>query len=368
VPSSATPRDGAGDRRLRWPIRVAASAGLFLLLACSEARVRLGDGVTGGAAGSGGNAASAGAESGGNAGSTGGATGGAASEGGAGASSGEGGTFERPFGEPVEIGDPVPDAPSVGKYDDPSVTQDLLQLFFNVDFPKEKDASEDIWVVTRASRDEPWGRAEPVTELNTSARETGIAISPDGLTIWFSSDRDGDGLDVYVSTRESADPSARSPWSEPVRVTSLSTDDDDLVSGISVDQLTLTLARREGPGKDYDIYISTRSSLDAEWSPAVPLDALNTDGKDGDASVVGADGLTLVYTQGPDGGHGDLFMARRPSLDAPFNADDVTALDELNTEYDERDAWVSPDLDYIIFSSNRRDGTEDSYQLYEAYR
>jgi hypothetical protein len=140
------------------------------------------------------------------------------------------------------------------------------------------------------------------------------------------------------------------------------------VSGISVDELTLTLALREVPDGDYDIYWSTRPSKDADFPAPTPLDAFNTDGKDGDASVVGLDGLGLVYTHGADGGHGDLFIATRASASNQFGTDDVQALEELNTEWDERDAWVSPDLGYIIFSSNQKDKSEDSYQLYEAYR
>ena len=205
----------------------------------------------------------------------------------------------------------------------------------------------------------------PVTELNTDERETGIAVAPDGLTIWFSSDRDGDNLDVYVSTREDN----AGTFGEPVRVPSLSTDKDDLVSGISADELTLTLALREVRNGNYDIYLSTRASKDSDFPAATPLDALNTDGKDGDASIVGELGLDLVFTRGPDGGHGDLFIARRASRDAPFGPDDVIELEELNTEWDERDPWISEGLDYIVFSSNRKDsGDEDSYQLYEAFR
>jgi hypothetical protein len=315
--------------------------------------VRLGDGLSGGAAGTG-----ATAGTGGSANTTGG-TGGSS-----GSSSGSGGQGAGPFGEPEEIGDPAADAEGPSKYDDPSVTRDLRQLFFNADFPEDESASEDIYVVTREDPDGSWGQGQPVTELNTEDRETGIAIAPDGLTIWFSSDRDGENLDVYVATREDG----AGTFGEPVKVPSLSTDKDDLVSGISLDELTLTLALREVPGGDYDIYASVRANRDADWPTATPMDAFNTTGKDGDASVVGTDGLDLVFTQGPDGGHGDLFMAKRASSSNPFGTDHMRPLDELNTEFDERDAWVSPDLGYIIFSSNRNDGTEDSYQLFEARR
>jgi hypothetical protein len=321
--------------------------------------VRLGDGL-----GSGG---SAGASA-GSSGSAG--TGGAGTSGAGGSSSGEGGQGAGPFSDPGDVGDPVGDSSEGLKVDDPSVTRDLRQLFFNADYPNDDTKSEDIYVVTRDSPGEDWGQGDAVTELNTEKRETGIAIAPDGLTIWFSSDRDGDNLDVYVSTRETADPDVDAPWTEPVRIPSLSTDKDDLVSGISGDALTLTLALREVPDSDYDIYASTRTDTSAEWPEAAPLDAFNTDGKDGDASITG-EGLALVFTQGPDGGHGNLFVAMRSSTNNPFGTDDLKALDELNTPCDERDAWMSETLDYIIFSSNRDEEDnclEDVYKLYEAYR
>jgi hypothetical protein len=330
-----------------------------LLLACSEHQeVRLGDGLGSGNAGAG---------AGGQAGSSGSAgTSGGGSSGAGGSSSGEGGQGAGPFSEPSEVGDPAEVDGAVGtpKYDDPSVTRDLKQLFFNGDFPEDDTKNEDIYVATRVEPGSDWGQGAAVAELNSEDRETGIAIAPDGLTIWFSSDRDGDNLDVYTSTREND----ASTWSEPVKVSNLSTDKDDLVSGISSDELTLTLALREVPDGDYDIYSSTRTSKDADFPEATAMDAFNTEGKDGDAAIVGIDGLDLVFTHGADGGHGDLFMAKRASTNNQFGTDDVQELEELNTEWDERDAWVSEDLRYIIFSSNRKDKIEDSYQLYEAYR
>src|SRR5690606_9477723 len=100
-------------------------------------------------------------------------------------------------------------------------------LYFNSERPGGV-GEEDIWFVARASVQEPWGSPMPVSELNTEQRETGIGLTADGLTIFFSSDRPGGagGLDVYRSTRVSRD--AR--WSEPVREAALSSPGDDLVS------------------------------------------------------------------------------------------------------------------------------------------
>jgi Tol biopolymer transport system component len=81
----------------------------------------------------------------------------------------------------------------------PSIRFDGLELFFF----SNRDGNNDIWVTTRNSVADPW--SPPVKlgpQINTAADEAHPHISPDGLSLFFSSTRPGcGGFDLYMSTR-----------------------------------------------------------------------------------------------------------------------------------------------------------------------
>jgi Tol biopolymer transport system component len=235
--------------------------------------------------------------------------------------------------------------------DDPSLTADLTELYFNSQRTSATE-QEDIWRSIRGASEPSWPPPESVDELNTEYRETGIAIAPDGLTIWFSSDRpeSGGGLDIFVAARAERG----APWSPAERVAELSSEDDDLVSAVSASSLSVFLARRTGEADDYDLFMSDRASASAAWRPSVPIAELNTDAGESDAFLAGEE---LFFTRAED-----LHVARRTAPTGAFSAS--VPLTDLNSSEDDRDPWVSADSQYMIFSSNR----SGSYMLYEAWR
>jgi hypothetical protein len=236
--------------------------------------------------------------------------------------------------------------------DDPSLSSDRLLLYFN----SRRDGGlgrEDIWSAARAGADREWQAPLAVPELNSDARETGIALGGDGLQVWWSSDREGGqgGLDVYSATRTSRD----ATWSTPEPVAALSSPGDDLVSALSSDGATLLLARRTDEDDDYDLYSAARAPGGAFTAPE-PIAELNSDDEESDGFLLG-NGLQLIFTS-----DGDLMLAERATRTAPFGA--AVELATLNSEEDDRDAWSSDTLDYIVFSSDRT----GAYLLYEATR
>jgi hypothetical protein len=111
------------------------------------------------------------------------------------------------WGEPVNLGDGINSpgeevAPSYFENADAGVPQ----LFFN-----RGAVGGDIYV--SEMRDGSWGAPTPVNELNISGTNQRPSISPDGLEIYFWSDKEGTGH-LWVAGRETVS----SLWSTPERV------------------------------------------------------------------------------------------------------------------------------------------------------
>jgi hypothetical protein len=237
--------------------------------------------------------------------------------------------------------------------DDPSLTNDLTEIYFNSKRDGGK-GKEDIWGSVRATPGDDWQKPAPVELLNSDVRETGIALSADGLTVWFSSDRPESqgGLDVFTAARATR----TSDWSPVTRVTELSTDGDDLVSAVNEAGTECFLARRDKGEEDYQMFVARRARTEGAWGAAEPIVELTTKSSESDAFPVG-DGHELLFTRSKD-----LQLARRPTLSAPFTL--AGPLKDLNSSDDDRDPWSTPDLRYVVFSSDR----SGSYELYESSR
>ena len=98
----------------------------------------------------------------------------------------------------------------------PSIRRDGLELFFtsNRDVavnPMSCLPTSDIWVSTRASTSDPWlppvNLGPPITPINTAGLEARPALSFDGRSLYFFSDRVGGvgATDLWVSTRTKLD-------------------------------------------------------------------------------------------------------------------------------------------------------------------
>jgi hypothetical protein len=256
--------------------------------------------------------------------------------------------------EPFRLTEPVAIeglAGSDGYDDDPALNHALTWIYFN-STRSGGLGREDIWFSRRASPSMPWNAPEPATALNSDSRETGLALSGDGLTVYWSSDRPGGagGLDIYVSTRVALD----QPWSEPQLVEALSSGGDDLMSAVVDDGRIALFSRRDGDNS-YDLWWARRQDREDAWETPEPIDELNSDGGESDPFLTG-NGTQLLFTQG-----GDLQLAERAD-DGPFG--EPQALETLNSDSGDSDAWADADLSYIVFASDR----SGESRLYEARR
>lgn len=113
------------------------------------------------------------------------------------------------------------------------------------------NTDRELFLFTRATTTSPWGVPRQLTELSTTASESGAAISPDGLTMFIHSDRplNNDISDIYVTTR----PSASSMFGPLMRVDEVST-----VAGVESDPTLTPNFRTLVFERDDELYLTTR--------------------------------------------------------------------------------------------------------------
>jgi len=92
----------------------------------------------------------------------------------------------------------------------------------------------DMWLAERSATSDAFVSPRNVSELNTSASETGPALSADALTLMFASDRPGGtgGTDIWRATR----PDRATPFANVERVSELNSSSFEYDVALSADQ------------------------------------------------------------------------------------------------------------------------------------
>jgi hypothetical protein len=250
--------------------------------------------------------------------------------------------------EPPEV---VAELSVLAKADNPSLTADLLEIYFTAS--EVIGPGGEIWRATRQGAGEPFAAPERVNELRASegelSNETSPIVSADGLTLWFASDRSGGlgDLDIWVTTRNARD----EPWSAPENLALLNSAGKEIPRPPGQRQRVMPLASdREADGL-YQIYFSERAELAAPFQAPSAIGALEQAGESTVDGFLTDDGLSLFYATGPAIGPAELYVASRRSTAEPFER--PMPLAELNTEHDERDPWLSQDGTLFFFASDR---------------
>jgi len=235
-------------------------------------------------------------------------------------------TTEDDWGKPNNLG-PVVNSQYVDGC--PSITSDGLSLFFGSNRPGYGDY--DLCVTARSEPNKPWGVPVNLGSLvNSQYMDTSLSISADGLSLYFSSTRPGGygGGDIWVTTR----PTTEDPWSAPVNLgTTINTSLSDFSPYITPDGLTLFfVSNRPGYGNN-DIWVTTRLTKEDPWGEPVNLGpTLNTSFLE-DAPRLSSDGSTLYFVSDRPGGSGgpDLWQvsikpeAKCGDLNHPYPLSDL---------------------------------------------
>jgi Tol biopolymer transport system component len=196
--------------------------------------------------------------------------------------------------------------------------------------------------------------------VNTSYDEVVGCFSADGLTMYLSSaDRPGTTLnwDIWVSTRDTID----DEWAAPVNLGSpVNIGWMEMIGSISSNGLQLyfhTWEDRPGGYGDRDIWVASRETTEDSWGEPTNLGSpINSSFYDGAPNIT-PDGLELYFGSSRPGGYGstDIWVSRRATINdswaEPINLDPV-----VNSSASESFPCLSDDGRLLFFN-------EDAYPI-----
>ncbi len=269
------------------------------------------------------------------------------------------------FSTPTNLGPTVNSSAWEG---DPHISADGLSLHFASTRPGGSGGG-DVWVTTRASSSDPWG--QPVNlgpTVNSSAGDSGPNISADGLSLFFESNRSGGygSYDVWVTTRETKE----DPWGTPVNLgPTVNSSAHESGVRISPDGLAVYFTSDQPGGYGaYDVWVTTRATTADDWSASVNLGpTINTPYIDAFWSI-SADGLSAYFVSARPGGYGgrDLWVTTRETTEDDWGTP-VNLGPTVNTAYGECGPSISADGLTLYFDDwqNPRPGGVGSYDLWQ---
>ncbi|HSD86938.1 MAG TPA: hypothetical protein VLB44_05465 [Kofleriaceae bacterium] len=170
-----------------------------------------------------------------------------------------------------------------------------------------------------------WSTPVLIGELATASEESRPEISRDGLTLYFSSNRATSmGRAIWVATRASTSVS----FDPPTRIIELDDAADDKDPAISADGLTIYFTSDRGVPQN--IYVASRATLADPFVVQGVLAITGAPATPRAAPALTGDELTMFYVDGID-----LAVATRPTTSSPFAFDRLlTELNAPQTDGD----------------------------------
>ena len=262
------------------------------------------------------------------------------------------------WSEPINLG-PLVNSTSMDR--GPAISKDGLSLYFASNRPGGF-GGEDIYVSQRETRDSEWGPAVNLgPTINTSSSEMVPAFSRDGDLLFFASNRiEGSfgGVDIWVSRRE--DTHDDFAW-QPAENLGAGVNSSSLDEGpsyfendeVGVPQLYFSSGRLSGgPGS---IFVSEQAA-DGSFGPAVLVLELSGLGNTRRPSIR-HDGREIFFGSERPGipNSQDLWVAARETV---FDAwsDPINLGSPVNSELVDVQPDISADRETLFFASNRPGG------------
>ncbi len=241
----------------------------------------------------------------------------------------------------------------------PVFTPDGKYMYFS-SLRRSTSSLENIFF--SAQRNMVWSAPEEVAELNTEFNESMGSLSRDGKTAYLFGYYKGSRTngDIFTSTQKD-----NGRWCKPQIIDEVSSRYHDLQPHVYNDEVMILTSNRHGSHDNHDLYISHKQG--DTWSDPVNLGVdINTD-YDEQSAFISPDGRSIYFASNGHPGYGgyDIFVAHRTGdswtqWSQPKNLGPI-----INSNKDDRYYCISPDGQYGYLSSNRYGGMgqEDIYYL-----
>lgn len=231
----------------------------------------------------------------------------------------------------------------------PSITVDGTLLIFD----RNENGDENFFISQRTP--EGWGPAKRIEGINSTENESYATFTADGKYVFFVRFEQGNGLDIFFSSFQN------NSWSKPQNLGApINTRAWESQPCISPDGSTLYFtSNRPGGLGGSDIYMSKYDINKGSWSVPVNLGKkINTSGND-EAPFLHPDGNTFYFSSDGHPGMGgfDLYISRRQSdgiWQMPENAGYP-----INTPEDERSLFVAANGKEALITSGSLKGYGD---------
>ena len=261
------------------------------------------------------------------------------------------------FAAPIHLGATVNTTYNEGA---PSISADGLALYFGSGGPLPGERPNgygggDLWVTTRKTLHDVWEVPMNLGEgINTVFFEGMPSVSADGLSLYFTSTRpNGKNWDIYIATRLTLD----AQWEAPINIGSgVNSSSGEYFPNISHDGLWLFFGSDRPGGRGFvDLYVAKRESIHDDWVAPVNLGPkINTAVFEGWPSI-SADGLSLFFCSYRDGGYGgggDIWVSTRTTINDPWG-EPVNLGPMVNTSSDDACPSISADGSTLYFFSDQ---------------
>lgn len=261
----------------------------------------------------------------------------------------------------------------------PHLTDHGATLYFS---RRVEGGQTDIFVTRLV--DGLWQKARAVSQLNSAGDDLGPVIAADGSELYFYSNRPGGlgGTDLYVAHRTPAgwsapenggpainstgneyDP-ALSPDGRSIYFASNRSDNPLPEQRVAEDGAPAwnTTLRAQNNRVTFDLYRAARKTAESAWGEAAPLSTVNQTGASQGAPFVSPDGAFLYFASDRvvrSGEERNLDLFRAPLTDGS-PGDPVNLGAGVNSVADETEPALSPEGFTLVFSSNR-EGTDRLY-------
>ncbi len=255
---------------------------------------------------------------------------------------------------------PINLGPNVNSpYDDywPMLSTNGTRLYTTKNVPirqdmpiSRKNANEDFFI-NFLTKDSTWGPPRSITPLNTKTNEGAPSISADGQTFVFTAcnRRDGFGkCDIYIAKRN------KNGWTRPKNIGApINTRNLERQPSLSPDGKTIYFTS-DRPGTDglEDIWVSHLQD-NKKWSNPINLgDSVNSDGIEW-APFIHPDGKTLYFVSNGHLGMGGLDIFKSTRTNDTTWSKPMNLGYPINTVYDEQSLFVSVSGDIALIASDR---------------